>query len=67
MRLRIEAAAGPVDERIFSAVAAAGLVLRGLKREQASLEDVFAALTTRESEVGAEPDGKQAAEAGEKS
>lgn len=56
LRIRIDAAAGPVDERIFSAVAAAGLVMRGLKREQASLEDVFAALTTRESDVSAEPE-----------
>lgn len=50
LRIRIDAAAGPVDERIFSAVAAAGLVLRGLKRDEASLEDVFAALTARKSD-----------------
>jgi ABC-2 type transport system ATP-binding protein len=65
-RIRIDAAAGPVDERIFSAVAAAGLVLRGLKREQASLEDVFAALTTRESEEAPEPAAAAAADAGDK-
>jgi len=55
LRIRLEAQPGPVDERIFSAVAAAGLTLRGLKREQTSLEDVFAALTTRETDAGAEP------------
>jgi ABC-2 type transport system ATP-binding protein len=56
LSIRLEADAGPVDERIFSAVAAAGLVLRGLKREQSSLEDVFASLTTREPDVNAEPE-----------
>lgn len=56
LRVRLEAEAGPVDERIFTAAAAAGLVLRGLKREQTSLEDVFASLTTRESDVGGEPE-----------
>jgi ABC-2 type transport system ATP-binding protein len=56
LQIRLEAQAGPVDERIFKAVAAADLVLRGLKREQTSLEDVFASLTTRESDVGTEPE-----------
>jgi len=65
LSIRLEAQAGPVDERIFSAVAAAGLVLRGLKREQASLEDVFAALTTRESDVSPEPEAEP--KSGEKS
>jgi len=55
LQIRLEAQAGPVDERIFKAVAAADLVLRSLKREQTSLEDVFASLTTRESDVGTEP------------
>jgi ABC-2 type transport system ATP-binding protein len=67
LRIRIDAAAGPVDERIFAAVAAAGLVMRGLKREQASLEDVFAALTTRESDVSPDPEAPAiAADAGDK-
>ncbi len=51
IKIRLEAQAGPVDEAIFSAVAAGGLVLRELRREQASLEDVFAALTTRETDA----------------
>lgn len=43
-------AAGLEDasERVFRAIAGAGLVLRELRRRQASLEDVFADLTTDE-------------------
>ncbi len=43
------------SERVFSAVAGAGLVLRELRRQQVSLEDVFADLTTAEPESDAEP------------
>ena len=48
-RIRLEAAAGDVSESVFGAVAAAGLTLRELRREQTSLEDVFASLTTRDA------------------
>ncbi|MCA9609464.1 MAG: hypothetical protein KC619_27875, partial [Myxococcales bacterium] len=41
------------SERVFSAVAGAGLVLRELRRQQVSLEDVFADLTTAEPEAAA--------------
>jgi ABC-2 type transport system ATP-binding protein len=47
LRIRLEAKSG-ADEAIFSAIAGSGLVLRELKREQTSLEDVFASLTTTE-------------------
>ncbi len=44
---QLEASGDPdAAERIFRAVADAGLVLRELRRKQASLEDVFAQLTT---------------------
>lgn len=46
---RLESAGDPdASERIFRAVADAGLVLRELRSQQASLEDVFANLTTAE-------------------
>lgn len=45
-RLRLEAKAADVAEEVFVAVAGAGLSLRELHREQTSLEDVFASLTT---------------------
>ncbi|MBZ0121446.1 MAG: hypothetical protein K8H88_30905, partial [Sandaracinaceae bacterium] len=41
-------------EQIFRRVVDAGLVLRELKREEASLEDVFAHLTTAEKAPAAE-------------
>lgn len=44
----VEAAEGDLAERVFRAVASAGLVLRELRRKETSLEDVFSALTTRE-------------------
>jgi ABC-2 type transport system ATP-binding protein len=53
LRIRLEAKSGAVDEAIFSAVAEAKLVLRELKREQTSLEDVFASLTTTEASPAA--------------
>ena len=46
---RLESGGDPdASERIFRAVADAGLVLRELRSHQASLEDVFANLTTAE-------------------
>lgn len=51
-RLRVQVAAGEVDgaaERIFRAVADAGIDLRELHRADLSLEDVFARLTTHEA------------------
>ncbi|MDH5675649.1 MAG: ABC transporter ATP-binding protein [Myxococcales bacterium] len=64
VRLRVEADPGDVAERIFAAVAEAGLRLRELRREQASLEEVFTQLTTQdraESEGVPEADGEPAA------
>lgn len=46
LRYRLEIDAEPVAEAVFSAIAAAGCTLRELHREQTSLEDVFASLTT---------------------
>jgi ABC-2 type transport system ATP-binding protein len=56
VRLRVEAAGEDVAEAIFQAVAEAGLRLRELRREAASLEDVFAHLTTEDR---AEPTSAQ--------
>jgi ABC-2 type transport system ATP-binding protein len=50
LRLRLEVDGDEVAEAVFRAVAQAGLVLRELRREQTSLEDVFTKLTTREAE-----------------
>jgi ABC-2 type transport system ATP-binding protein len=49
VRMRLEATGSGVAEGIFHAVAEAGLRLRELRRESASLEDVFARLTTEDS------------------
>jgi ABC-2 type transport system ATP-binding protein len=49
VRVRIEAGAGEVAEAVFKAASSAGVVLRELRREQASLEDVFTNLTTRDA------------------
>ena len=50
VRLRIEAEGRPeVAEDVFRSVAAAGLVLRELRSEAISLEDVFAQLTTQDA------------------
>jgi ABC-2 type transport system ATP-binding protein len=49
VRLRLVAGPGEVAEAVFSAAAAAGMVLRELRREAASLEDVFAKLTTHDA------------------
>jgi hypothetical protein len=45
----LEADNTDVAERVFQAAAEAGVVLRELRREQTSLEDVFASLTTKEA------------------
>jgi ABC-2 type transport system ATP-binding protein len=49
VRARIEAGAGEVAEAVFRAASGAGVVLRELRRDQASLEDVFTNLTTRDA------------------
>ncbi len=49
-------------ERVFSAVAEAGLVLRELRRQEASLEDVFADLTTEDVGEDEEAAGEAAEE-----
>jgi ABC-2 type transport system ATP-binding protein len=46
LRYRLEVESGDVAEAVFAAVAATGCTLRELRREQTSLEDVFASLTT---------------------
>lgn len=49
LRIRVETEPLPeISEAVFSAVAESGLKLRELHREQTSLEDVFATLTTEE-------------------
>lgn len=48
-----------VSEAVFRAVADAGLALSELHREQISLEDVFATLTTEESEGLVQPENDQ--------
>jgi ABC-2 type transport system ATP-binding protein len=47
-RVRLEVERPSVAEEVATALAMAGLGLRELHREQSSLEDVFASLTTRE-------------------
>jgi ABC-2 type transport system ATP-binding protein len=50
VRLRVEADGRPeIAEEVFRAVAAAGLVLRELRSEAISLEDVFAQITTHDA------------------
>jgi ABC-2 type transport system ATP-binding protein len=61
VRLRIEAGPGEVAEAVFKAASSAGVVLRELRREQASLEDVFTNLTTRDV-AAADDEGADAAE-----
>ena len=53
VRARLEADAGEVAEAVFRAASGAGVVLRELRREQASLEDVFTNLTTRDAAADA--------------
>jgi ABC-2 type transport system ATP-binding protein len=50
VRLRVEAEGRPeIAEEVFRAVASAGLVLRELRSEAISLEDVFAQITTHDA------------------
>lgn len=62
VRARLEVQGAALDrtaERVFRAVADAGIDLRELKREDASLEDVFARLTTQERAADrADDDGR---------
>ncbi|MFI5307967.1 MAG: ABC transporter ATP-binding protein [Polyangiales bacterium] len=60
LRVKVEADAGDVAEKVFAAVAAAGLTLRELRREQTSLEDVFAKLTTHDAASERDEDGPSA-------
>ncbi len=48
VRAELESGDPDVVERVFAAVVSAGLVLRELRQQQASLEDLFADLTTTE-------------------
>jgi ABC-2 type transport system ATP-binding protein len=60
VRARVEVNAAELDraaEQVFRAVADAGIDLRELKREDTSLEDVFARLTTQEAEASADKAG----------
>jgi ABC-2 type transport system ATP-binding protein len=53
VRVRVETSASELDrvaERVFRTVADAGIDLRELRRADASLEDVFARLTTHEAD-----------------
>jgi len=53
VRGRLEAEGDPdAVEKVFSAIVAAGLILRELRPSDASLEDVFADLTTAEADGG---------------
>jgi ABC-2 type transport system ATP-binding protein len=50
LRIRVETDPLPdISEEVFSRIATSGLKLRELHREQTSLEDVFATLTTEET------------------
>ncbi len=63
IRVRLAAEVKQVDEvaeRVFRAMADAGIALRELKREDASLEEVFARLTTQEASTEAK-DGAEVA------
>ncbi len=57
VRAELEAEDADVVERVFAAVVGAGLVLRELRRQEASLEDVFADLTTKEAGASEDEDG----------
>ena len=56
VRVRLEAGAGEVAEAVFRAASSAGIVLRELRRDQASLEDVFTNLTTRDAAAESDVD-----------
>jgi ABC-2 type transport system ATP-binding protein len=62
LRISIEADPGPeVPEAVFTAMAEGGFKLRELRREQTSLEDVFASLTMEEAQAGDADAGESAA------
>jgi ABC-2 type transport system ATP-binding protein len=64
VRARVETSSGELDqvaERVFRAVADAGIDLRELKREDRSLEDVFARLTVHDGETTAAPSAQESA------
>jgi ABC-2 type transport system ATP-binding protein len=66
LRLRVSTDAGPeACEAVFGAVAGAGLSLREMRTEAASLEDVFTHLTTEEAAAEVPEDGPKDAGAGE--
>jgi hypothetical protein len=54
-RLRLEVAGLSTAEVLSTQLVHEGYALRELRREQTSLEDVFALLTTREAGAPAEP------------
>jgi ABC-2 type transport system ATP-binding protein len=56
LRFRLEVGSAAVAEGVFAAVAAIGGKLRELHREQTSLEDVFASLTTADAAADAPPE-----------
>lgn len=62
-RVRFAVDSADVAEAVFAAAAAAGLVLRELRREQTSLEDVFASLTTADAAAAAASDNAESAHA----
>ncbi|MFW6067715.1 MAG: ABC transporter ATP-binding protein [Myxococcota bacterium] len=65
LRLRVQTDAGAeATEAIFRAVTGAGLALRELKTEAASLEDVFTHLTTEEEAGASEPEADEDSDAG---
>jgi ABC-2 type transport system ATP-binding protein len=66
VRARLEVSGAELDhtaERVFRAVADAGIDLRELKREDTSLEDVFTRLTTQERASDGAADSEQADDA----
>ena len=65
IRITLEADHTNVAERVFQAAAEGGVVLRELRREQTSLEDVFASLTTTEASAGDRPSESDATDAAE--
>ncbi len=65
VRAELEASDDDAVERVFAAVVKAGLVLRELRRQERSLEDVFVNLTTHEAttaEESADDEDEEAAQ-----
>ena len=65
VRMRLEAGPGEIAEAVFRAASGSGVVLRELRREQASLEDVFTNLTTRDAAAEATDAGAGPAASGD--